>query len=49
MNELHWPPAVLRKLTISQLICLLSERPPGRERISTPEEYQAVTASANQW
>jgi hypothetical protein len=28
MNELHWPPEVLGRLTIAQLICLTNPKPP---------------------
>lgn len=49
MNELHWPPAVIRQLSISQLVCLLSDRPPGRGKIQTPEDYAAASARVNDW
>lgn len=29
MTELHWPPDVVGRLTVAQLACIGSDRPPG--------------------
>ena len=44
MTELHWPPAAIGGLTPSQLVCLLSEKPPWSRPIKSLEEYEARAA-----
>jgi hypothetical protein len=41
MTELHWLPRDIGKLTITQLVCLCSKQPPGKERIDSPEAHAA--------
>lgn len=43
MTELNWPPHVLAKMTIPQLLCLNSEKPPSAPgAIKTAEDFQAM-------
>jgi hypothetical protein len=42
MAELHWPPSVIRDLTVLELVCLMNDRPPGRRRMESAAEYQAM-------
>jgi hypothetical protein len=43
MQELSWAtPEQLGKLTLPQLTCLNSDRPPNRQRMASPYELQAI-------
>lgn len=45
MTGLMWPPAVIGGLTVTQLICLMHDRPPWRRRIASAEDYAAEVAA----
>lgn len=42
MTVLHWKPGQIEVLTMPQLLCLLSARPPGREASSAVAAIQAA-------
>ena len=42
MNELHWLPEQIGRLTLTQLACLVSVRPPGAQHAKTLEEYESL-------
>ena len=44
MTELHWPPETIGRLTIPQMICILSDRPPGRQPDLPKSEDDGVQA-----
>ncbi len=48
MTELQWPPEVVGRLTIAQIACLASERPPGEPggRAKSYDEMAAAIARA---
>jgi hypothetical protein len=39
MVELGWPPATIAALTLEQVACLASAKPPGRRMIGSPAEF----------
>jgi hypothetical protein len=52
MNDLHWPPATISGLTILQLICLGTDKPP-MTTASSAEDYTRIASAdeeiAKQW
>jgi len=49
MVELSWPPRTIGSLTIVQLACLASSKPPGRRSFDTGADFSVeVRAEAEQ-
>jgi hypothetical protein len=42
MKEKNWLPSDIGRLTVGQLVCLLSEKPPGNRTVRSAEEYQKL-------
>lgn len=54
MQEKDWPPDVVGRMTLPQLVCLLNEKPPGaREPLRSYDAYVAALAEQerkeNEW
>jgi hypothetical protein len=46
-NELQWPPNVINKMTIPQLLCVLNEKPPSAPgAIRTADDFAAMLEDA---
>ncbi|WP_422924505.1 hypothetical protein [Singulisphaera sp. PoT] len=42
MKHKEWAPAQVFSLTIPQILCLISEKPPGRRTLANVEEYRRM-------
>jgi hypothetical protein len=41
MVELGWPPATIAAMTLEQVACLASKKPPGKKSIDSAEDHAA--------